>query len=60
LTISATGIVTPSHFTSMPTFTNATTIPVSWQIGRCPSAHIRELVRIWAMASFAAGDFSAA
>src|SRR2546430_4585194 len=28
----------------------------SWQIGRRPSAHSRELVRIWAIASFAAGD----
>ena len=32
------------------------TMPVSWQIGRCPSAHMRELMRICAIASFAAGD----
>jgi len=31
---------------------------VSWQIGRWPSAHMRELVRICAMASFAAADCS--
>ena len=30
-------------------------MPVSWQIGRWPSAHMRELVRICAIASFAAG-----
>ena len=30
-------------------------MPVSWQIGRCPSAHMRELVRICAIASLAAG-----
>jgi hypothetical protein len=52
-------MVTPSHFTSIPTLTNAHTMPVSWQIGRCPSAHMRELVRICAIASFAAGDSSA-
>ncbi len=57
--MSAIDIVAPFHCTSMPTFTNATTMPVSWQIGRCPSAHIRELVRICAIASFAAGDCSA-
>jgi len=31
---------------------------VSWQIGRRPSAHIRELIRICAIASLAAGDSS--
>ena len=30
-------------------------MPVSWQSGRCPSAHMREFVRICAIASFAAG-----
>ena len=44
--------------TPMPTLTNTTTMPVSWQIGRCPSAHMRELVRIWAIASRADGLFS--
>ena len=39
----------------MPTLTNTTTMPVSWQIGRWPSAHMRELVRICAMASRAGG-----
>ena len=34
-------------------------MPVSWQIGRWPSAHMRELIRIWAIASFAAGDLLA-
>ena len=57
--MSVTDIVASSQRTSMPTFTNATTMPVSWQIGRCPSAHMRELVRICAMASFAAADCSA-
>jgi hypothetical protein len=33
-------------------------MPVSWQIGRWPSAHMRELIRICAIASFAAGDSS--
>ena len=41
----------PSQRTSMPTFTNTLTMPVSWQIGRRPSAHMRELVRICAIAS---------
>jgi hypothetical protein len=54
-TMSATDIVAPSQRTSIPTRTNATTMPVSWQIGRLPSAHRRELVRICAIASFAAG-----
>ena len=44
----------------MPAFTNTLTMPVSWQIGRRPSAHIREFVRICAIASFAAGDCSRA
>ncbi len=43
-----------SHCTVMPTFTNAVTMPVSWQIGRWPSKHIRELIRICAIASLAA------
>ena len=47
-----------SKRTPMPTFRNTLTMPVSWQIGRCPSAHILELVRICAMASFAAGERS--
>jgi hypothetical protein len=47
-----------SKRTSMPTFRNAVTIPVSWQMGRCPSAHMRLLIRICAIASFAAGDSS--
>jgi hypothetical protein len=42
----------------MPIFRNTLTMPVSWQIGRRPSAHMRELVRIWAIASLAAGDSS--
>ncbi len=44
--------------TSMPTLRNMLTMPVSWQIGRLPSAHMREFVRICAIASFAAGDCS--
>jgi len=44
-----------SQRTFMPTLRNTTTLPVSWQMGRWPSAHMRELVRIWAIASFAAG-----
>ena len=47
-----------SQRTFMPTFKNTTTIPVSWQMGRCPSAHMREFVRICAIASLAAGDSS--
>ena len=42
----------------MPTLTKTVTMPVSWQIGRLPSAHMRELIRIWAIASLAAGDSS--
>ena len=57
--MSAMDFVLRSHRTPIPTLTNATTMPVSWQIGRCPSAHIREFVRICAIASFAAGDCSA-
>jgi hypothetical protein len=41
--------------TSMPIFRNTLTMPVSWQIGRWPSAHILLLVRICAIASLAAG-----
>jgi hypothetical protein len=33
-------------------------MPVSWQMGRWPSAAMRELMRICAIASFAAGDSS--
>src|SRR5688500_240983 len=43
-----------SNRTPMPIFTNTFTIPVSWQMGRRPSAHMRELVRICAIASLAA------
>ena len=39
----------------MPILRNTLTMPVSWQIGRRPSAHIFEFVRICAIASFAAG-----
>jgi hypothetical protein len=39
----------------MPTFRNTLTMPVSWQMGLRPSAHIFELVRICAIASLAAG-----
>jgi len=39
----------------MPTLRKTTAMPVSWQIGRWPSAAMRELVRICAIASFAAG-----
>ncbi len=44
--------------TSMPTRTNAMPIPVSWHIGRWPSALMRELIRICAIASLAAGEAS--
>ena len=44
---------------SCPHLMKTFTIPVSWQIGRCPSAHIRLLVRICAIASLAAGPCSA-
>ena len=47
-----------SNLTCIPIFRNTLTIPVSWQIGRWPSAHMRELVRICAIASRAAGDCS--
>ena len=60
LTMSVGDIVAPSQRTSMPTRTSATTMPVSWQIGRRPSAHRREFARICAIASFAAGLSSAA
>ena len=42
----------------MPTWRNTFTIPVSWQIGRLPSAHMRELTRTCCNAAFAAGDSS--
>jgi hypothetical protein len=47
-----------SQRTSMPTLMKAMAMPVSWQIGRWPSAAMRELMRICAIASFAAGDCS--
>ena len=59
-TMSVIDIVASSQRTSMPILTKATTMPVSWHIGRCPSADMRELVSICAIASFAAGDSSAA
>ncbi len=40
---------------STPIFMNTVATPVSWQIGRRPSAAIRELRRIWPIASLAAG-----
>ena len=42
----------------MPTFKNAMTMPVSWQMGRLPSAHSRELASTCASAALAAGDSS--
>ncbi len=42
----------------MPTRQKTVTIPVSCQIGRCPSAHMRALIRICAIASRAACDSS--
>jgi len=51
-------VMLASQRTFIPTFANTVTMPVSWQIGRWPSAHIRELIRICAIASFAAGDSS--
>jgi len=45
----------PSQRTSMPIFRKTLTMPVSWQMGRLPSAHMRLFVRICAMASLAAG-----
>jgi hypothetical protein len=47
-----------SQRTSMPTRMKAIAMPVSWQIGRWPSAAMRELMRICAIASLAAGDSS--
>jgi hypothetical protein len=44
---------------SWPHSMNTLTMPVSWHSGRWPSAHMRLLVRIWAMASLAAGPCSA-
>ncbi|OMP13874.1 hypothetical protein COLO4_00762 [Corchorus olitorius] len=43
LTMSSRLIVAPSQRTFMPTFRNTVTMPVSWQIGRLPSAHMRLL-----------------
>ena len=40
----------------MPSLTKVVTMPVSWQMGRWPLAHMRELMRICAMASLAAWD----
>jgi hypothetical protein len=51
-------LICASQRTFMPTFANTMTMPVSWQMGRRPSAHMRELVRICAIASRAAGDCS--
>jgi len=51
-------MVASSQRTFMPTFRNTVTMPVSWHSGRWPSAAMRELIRICAMASFAAGDSS--
>jgi anion transporter len=56
-TISST-LRSASHCTRIPIVRKTTTMPVSWQIGRWPSAHILELVRICAMASRAAGEAS--
>ena len=53
-----TGIVVAFVKVGMDVRWEGVTMPVSWQIGRCPCAHRRELVRIWAIASFAAGDCS--
>jgi hypothetical protein len=50
------GGVVPAHVHA--DFRNTVTMPVSWQIGRWPSAHMRELIRICAIASLAAGDSS--
>ena len=47
-----------AHDTSMPTSRKTMTMPVSWQIGRLPSAHMRELTSTCAKAAFAAGDSS--
>jgi hypothetical protein len=44
--------------TSRPSLRKMVTMPVSWQMGRWPSAHMRELTRICLIASFAAGDCS--
>jgi len=56
--ITSSSAMSHSNFTSIPMFTNTVTIPVSWQIGRWPWAHMRELIRIWAIASLAAWDSS--
>jgi hypothetical protein len=55
LTASVTEPLKPSKRTFMPILRKTLTMPVSWQIGRLPSAHMRELVRICAIASLAAG-----
>ena len=47
-------MVASSQRTPMPISRKIVTMPVSWQIGRWPSAHMRELVRICAIASLAA------
>ena len=44
--------------TSRPSLRKMVTMPVSWQMGRWPSAHMRELTRICLIASLAAGDSS--
>ncbi len=58
LTISSKLSVASAQFRFMPTSKNTVTMPVSWQIGRWPVAHMRELIRICAIASLAAGDSS--
>ena len=57
-TISWTVMSVLSHVTPIPTLTKQVTIPVSWHKGRLPSADMRELIRICAIASFAAWLFS--
>ena len=42
----------------MPTSRKTMTMPVSWQMGRLPSAHMRELTSTWRSAALAAGDSS--
>ncbi len=59
LTICST-VIEASQRAFMPTRTNAMPMPVSWQIGRWPSADMRELMMICAIASLAAGDCSRA
>jgi len=50
--------IVASQRTFMPTLRKTVTMPVSWHSGRWPSAAMRELIRICAIASFAAGDSS--